>query len=547
MGNSIKLTAIFACFAAHGLLVSGQDTRTENKIRTCQELVNAAVPFFEKSSIDEACAAFIRKPEWRRGSIGVFVFDESGTCYAFGRDRRPIWKDFQTEKTVLQEDFITKMVEEGHEGGAVSFRWDNGYMRSHVRSVMKQGRMYIIGAGFYPDSGKYLVESMVMSAIGFAANNDVSILFERINNPSGIFVQGDSYLSVFDMKGVCVAHGSSIELIGQNLINEVTQDGKYRTRDLLAIAKSKKGSGWYEYTTKQGSVRRLLYVSRLTAQNGTEYAVVGGYYPDITEGDTRAMVKRAVSYLRTHGSKQAFAKFSQPRGEFAYGGIQLFVYNKDGIIVADMANPAFVGQDLSNTVDADGQFVTKTILQQAEKFNSGWVSFHLKNAYVMMYIEKVKLPDGDFIVGASYFPIGNQVSVRFMVEKAARYLEQTVPEEALYNFATGSSEFMRGNTYITVYTEDGVTLVDGPFRQAIWSKDTALVDEKGLSSIKKVVAIAKSGGGWMEYDANNAKRRVYAKLVTKPRRGTNHKEQLSAKSATDLEVENFIVTAGYYV
>lgn len=538
MNYRMLLVLLCCVLPAHRLAaVLVEEINIEQKTKRCQDLVEDAIGFFKKESLSKACRSFMTDPKWRAGEIMIFVFDSGGVCHVFGNQKIHIWKDFQTKKTIAEEDFIAQMLEVGQGGGEVHFVWDNSYMQAHVRTVRKQGVTYIIGAGFYPDSGKYVCEQLVRSAVAYGATIGSSkVLFERISNPQGMFVKGEIYLYAYDFSGVCVAHGKSLELIGQNLLNEVTPDGKRRTYDIIQIAKSRDGQGWYRYASRQGGVEKLVYVERYTDKNGKKYAIVGGYYPTINEDDVRTMVRKAVSYLRTNGTKLAFAEFSRPLGEFAYGSIALFVYDTKGTIVADMENPAFVGQNLMNAVDADGRPIAQLVLQQAERYGNGWLSFHLKHAYAMMYVEQAKVPEGSFVIGALYYPTGKKVAVRFMVEKAARYLEQHDKGNAFDQFASMGSDFLRGDVFVTVYDEKGTILVDGIKRDSIWGDDSAIRDEKGIAITSKVISRALSGGGWVTARRYGAPCKIYAKEV--------FKEGPSGSPELD---ERFIVTSCYYL
>jgi cytochrome c len=56
----------------------------------------------------------------------------------------------------------------------------------------------------------------------------------------------DLYPFVYDLKGICVAHGARPALIGKNLIDLKDQDGKYLIRDMIKITEGP-GSGWVDY------------------------------------------------------------------------------------------------------------------------------------------------------------------------------------------------------------------------------------------------------------------------------------------------------------
>ena len=60
------------------------------------------------------------------------------------------------------------------------------------------------------------------------------------------FHDRDLYVFIYDMAGVCVAHGARRALIGKNLIDIKDQDGTYLIRRMVEIANGA-GSGWVDY------------------------------------------------------------------------------------------------------------------------------------------------------------------------------------------------------------------------------------------------------------------------------------------------------------
>ena len=62
--------------------------------------------------------------------------------------------------------------------------------------------------------------------------------FKAVSDPSTKeFHDRDLYVFIYDMSGVCVAHGARPALIGKNLIDIKDQDGKYLIREMVEIAK----------------------------------------------------------------------------------------------------------------------------------------------------------------------------------------------------------------------------------------------------------------------------------------------------------------------
>jgi signal transduction histidine kinase len=512
------------------------EVNIEAKVETLREMVEKAVPFFKKSSIEESCQAFMHDTAWRSGEIGVFVFNEDGDCYVFGDDASVIWKNFQGKKSIAQLDFISEMVSVGKDGGTIDFRWNNGTMHAYVRTVQKDDKTFIIGAGFYPTSSAYATKELVSRAVLYGETHSVAQLFEQINNPNGIFVYGDIYLYAYDLNGTIKAHGESPELIGTNELEQKKYaNERKKAADMIAIAKSPKGEGWYSYKSLQGGYEKRVYVKRLNdKKNDKQYLIAGGYYPGIDQDTVIALVKRAASYLQANGAERSFPAFSKRLGEFATGSAMLFAYDMNGITVADMSHQNFIGLDLSNSPDAEGKPIGKLILEHAQRYPSGgWLSFSLRNTYAMMYVEKVSVEDGDFVIGASYYPISKYFMVRFMTDHAVLYLKANKAEHAFNMFASTDSDFLRGDISIFVYDNNGINMVDGQKRYRIWSDNKDLRDDKGRLITDRIVAVASSGGGWFDYAHNNGTRRLYVDMVEKP--------------LGKDKVASFIVGSSYYL
>ena len=71
--------------------------------------------------------------------------------------------------------------------------------------------------------------------------------FKEVSDKSTkAFHDRDLYPFIYNLSGVCVAHGARPALIGKNLIDLKDQDGKYLIREMVAIAKGK-GHGWVDY------------------------------------------------------------------------------------------------------------------------------------------------------------------------------------------------------------------------------------------------------------------------------------------------------------
>jgi cytochrome c len=89
-------------------------------------------------------------------------------------------------------------------------------------------------------------EALVKKAIALIKADGKEKAFAEINNSKGKFVDRDLYIFVYDMKGVCVAHGFNQKMIGKDLSGVKDKDGKSYVKERIEIAKTA-GKGWQDY------------------------------------------------------------------------------------------------------------------------------------------------------------------------------------------------------------------------------------------------------------------------------------------------------------
>jgi cytochrome c len=90
------------------------------------------------------------------------------------------------------------------------------------------------------------------------------------------FHDRDLYAFIYNLSGVCVAHGARPALIGKNLIDLKDQDGKYLIREMVAIAKGK-GSGWIDYKWPNPITNKIEDKSSYIERMGNYFVGVGIY------------------------------------------------------------------------------------------------------------------------------------------------------------------------------------------------------------------------------------------------------------------------------
>jgi cytochrome c len=89
-------------------------------------------------------------------------------------------------------------------------------------------------------------EAMVHQAVGFMKKHGREKALATFSDPKGAFTYRDLYVMVYDLDGVCLAHGANKAKIGKNLAEDRAPDGTLYVKDRIRIAKER-GKGWQEY------------------------------------------------------------------------------------------------------------------------------------------------------------------------------------------------------------------------------------------------------------------------------------------------------------
>ena len=123
-----------------------------------------------------------------------------------------------------------------------------------------------------------------------------------------------------------------------------------------------------------------------------------------TADEAVAMVQKGVAFVKTHGQENAFAEFSNLKGQFIDRDLYIMVYDMKGINKAHGSNPRLIGKDLLEIKDADGKFVVKGLIEVANK-GKGWFDYKWPNGVTKAvelkstYVEKV----GDVLIGVGIY------------------------------------------------------------------------------------------------------------------------------------------------
>lgn len=498
-----------------------EEERIEYKRNLAQDLVHRGMDYFKNNTIENACRSFAEDEQWQADEMYVFVVHDSGVIYAHGKDNDLIWRhidEARKERTAkspidVTSNLVQEMRKAARSDGWLSYEWDFKRKHTYVQEVEKNGRIFFLGTGFYPESHRFMTKELVKEAIAYAKEYGADQIFQRINNPIGAFVQGPIYLWAYDFDGVSYAHGRNIARIGRHHMDWQGAQGRYVIKDIIERLQDAE-STWIEYYEK-GDIRKRAYVQRFKdSATGKEYFIGGGYYPEVDSQMVRSFTNRAVDHLKTQGPTVAFRDFTSYTGGFRKGPLTVFVYNMDGTIVADGENPEFVGQNMLEMQDPEGRSVAKEILNKARKHGEGRTTLLDKGQYRELYFEYVDIPAGEYVVGSGHWPDSKRTVAESLAKKAAMNLRQKSYEEALRDFTTWSSEYMRGDLFVEVINYEGIIVAYGPRLSYIWS-EVDVQTEEGYNVGDVLIETARTGGGWTSYRSQGRRYHMYVTEVDK--------------------------------
>ncbi|HZD90219.1 MAG TPA: cache domain-containing protein [Pseudolabrys sp.] len=104
--------------------------------------------------------------------------------------------------------------------------------------------------------------------------------FKEVDDKSvKTFHDRDLYPFIYDLNGVCVAHGAKSVLVGKNLLDLKDPDGKYLIREMVKLAKGP-GQGWVDYKWPNPITNKIEDKSSYVEKLGDKYFVGVGVYKE---------------------------------------------------------------------------------------------------------------------------------------------------------------------------------------------------------------------------------------------------------------------------
>lgn len=483
-------------------------------------LVNNGIAYFKKQPLEKACHDFTHTKKFVDGELYLFVFDYTGINLAHGQQGDLVWKNLMNLQDTFGTHFVKEFIKTAKAGGGwVTYHWRGATKLSYVKPVRKDEKTYLIGCGFYPHSKSDAVVNLVKGAVSVfnaAMKRKASVddAFSTMSYPLGKFVYGDLYIYALSFNGKIYAQGDVPALIGTNAIDYQDAKGKKLNQEIIDKLKKTDQGIWVEYFSKNAP--KLAYAQKVQDNEGNNYFIACGYYPDANRKAAQSLVRKGYAYMKKHGETAAAQEFTgETKMQFRYGDLYLFVYDMKGVCIAHGGNETFVGQNHFNYVDQDGKPYVQEYIQKAQKVGYGWVDAKLKNSFQSAYVEKIELGLKEYVIGSSLYPVSKRETMVLLAKSASSYLQGNPREIAFDAFSSKESSFTRGDLGVFAFDEGGICYTYGDDPDMIWRNMFNAKDDDGRQWVKLLINKVRKGAGVVAYKLNGADVIAHVEPVTK--------------------------------
>ncbi len=224
------------------------------------------------------------------------------------------------------------------------------------------------------------------------------------------------YFFIYDAKGVCVFHPMSPHLVGQDLsgFRDFYRKPVIERMTALAARPEPSAAEWFFYLWEEGTqffpMWKSSYVRKAITPAGRVLLVGSGVYNLRVEREfVRRQVDAAAELMLAEGRETAFRAFNDLSSRFVFINTYIFVLDLQGRALVDPAFPSLEGRSLLGFRDSVGHLVVQEMLEKLRDADEAWVQYKWPQpgsrtpSRKVAYIRKVKLPDGELIVGSDFF------------------------------------------------------------------------------------------------------------------------------------------------
>lgn len=336
------------------------------------------------------------------GDLYLYAISFDGVHVAHG-DRSGLigisgWNYRDATGKYVNQEIINKLKETSH-GIWVEYISRRASKRTYAEKITDaKGNHYFIACGYYPEANRDSAVELVRNGYRFMKAHGLSQSVDDFNDrKNDTFRYGDLDLFVYDLEGTCRADGNNLDFVGRNQLDNQDEDGRYMVKEI--IQKAKNGGGWIDFKLQNSF--QSIYVELINL--GIEQYVIGcGLYP-ISKHETMVLLaKSAAGYLRTEKRADALRKFVGKKSNFLRGDLGVFVYDFNGICLANKDDYDVIWKNFMGVTDDNGKPYVKLFINTVRR-GPGRVTYKLHGSTIVAFVEKVEKEGHSYVVGSSYY------------------------------------------------------------------------------------------------------------------------------------------------
>lgn len=177
------------------------------------------------------------------------------------------------------------------------------------------------------------------------------------------------------------------------------------------------GGGYFYYVYPNPDTGKSEFKVAYVAPVDSTWGVgAGKYLPEIPAEFTKdqrdrlvSRVGEAAAYVKKNGRDAAIREFNDPNGSFSKADMFVFVFDRNGTLLANPYLPGIVGVNRLSDRDSYGEYPVPYIIRNAE--NGGGFLYYFfadpaNNYQVRLKLGYSQLAGDDLVVGAGIFPQG---------------------------------------------------------------------------------------------------------------------------------------------
>ena len=151
-----------------------------------------------------------------------------------------------------------------------------GTLQGQARHLLEAVEGWHLGAREYGNAEQ--ARAMAEAGAAYVRENGVERGKQAISDPQGLFVDRDLYLGMCDAKGVIIANGGNLRVIGVDGMQVKDVEGFYFVRDIMRIGETQ-GSGWVDYKWNHPLTGETMTKSAYVQAVGMDGLVIScGFY-----------------------------------------------------------------------------------------------------------------------------------------------------------------------------------------------------------------------------------------------------------------------------